>query len=122
MSEKEENIRPWGEYHVLFSGDVMKVKRIIVKPQKRLSLQSHKHRKETWIITQGRARYQKGEQLFYASRGEVIVIAKGEKHRIENVSEDEDLMFVEVQTGDYFGEDDIVRYEDDFGRVKGDKK
>ena len=119
---KEDNIRPWGEYHVLYSGDTFKVKRIIVKPKKRLSLQSHNHRKENWIITEGRARYQKGEHTYYANSGESIVIGRGEKHRIENINDDEDLVFVEVQTGDYFGEDDIIRYEDDFGRVEGETK
>ena len=120
----EDNIRPWGHYDILYSGEECKVKRIVVKPKKRLSLQSHQHRKETWVITQGRARYQKGEHLFSANAGEHILIGKGEKHRIENDDSTVDLVFIEVQTGDYFGEDDIIRYEDDFGRVEveGEKK
>lgn len=123
MSNKlEEGHRPWGKYEILFSDETCKVKRIIVSPNKRLSLQSHEHRKETWVITQGKAKYQKGDHFFHASRGEHIVIGKNEKHRIENCKEDEDLIFVEVQIGDYFGEDDIIRYEDDFGRVEGETK
>ena len=118
MTEKNEiDHRPWGMYEVLYSGDICKVKRIVVNPRQRLSLQSHSQRRETWIIVQGTALYQKGEfGLDSATAGDHIIIEKNEKHRIENCG-DEELIFIEVQTGEYFGEDDIVRYEDSYGRT-----
>jgi len=113
----EDNIRPWGHYDILYSGEECKVKRIIVKPRQRLSLQSHSRRREIWILVQGTALYQKGEfGLNSAKAGDHIIVEKGEKHRIENCGKEE-LVFIEIQTGEYFGEDDIVRYEDSYGRV-----
>lgn len=116
-TKQEDNKRPWGEYEVLYSGDLCKVKKITVKPRARLSLQSHSKRRETWIIIQGHALAQKGEwDLRQLVADDHIVIEKEEKHRIENCGE-KDLIFIEVQTGEYFGEDDIVRYEDSYGRA-----
>jgi mannose-6-phosphate isomerase-like protein (cupin superfamily) len=115
--DREVGYRPWGMYEVLHTDDHCKVKKITVKPRQKLSLQSHKHRRETWIILFGVALFQRGDDhISKAVAGEHIVIEKEEKHRIENTGE-EDLVFIEVQTGESFDESDIVRYEDSYGRV-----
>jgi len=108
--------RPWGEFHVLDEGDGFKVKRIVVNPEGRLSLQSHKQRAEHWVVTKGEATVTVGEEIKQHKPGEHIYIPLGEKHRLENVSQDK-VEIVEVQCGDYLGEDDIVRYEDIYSRV-----
>ena len=107
--------RPWGWYEVLHDGDY-KVKRIHVFPGKRLSLQSHEKRTERWIVVHGAGQAVRGEDLLDLATGDSIVIEVTQKHRLINPYED-GLEIVEIQTGTYFGEDDIVRYEDDFGRV-----
>ncbi len=107
--------RPWGNFTVLDEGDNFKVKRIEVLPNKRLSYQKHHRRAEHWYVVQGVAKVTLNDKQVLVKRGEAIDIALGDKHRVEN-SEDEILIFIETQTGDYFGEDDIVRFEDDFGR------
>ena len=112
----QENVRPWGFYENLSEQEDHKVKRILVYPGKRLSLQSHSRRSEHWYIIQGRALVTLDDREIELTGGTSVDIAINVKHRIENAGE-EDLVFIEVQTGDYFGEDDIVRYEDDFGRV-----
>lgn len=110
-----DSIRPWGTYIVLADEPDHKVKRIVVKPGKRISLQSHARRSEHWHIVSGNAVVTRdGERIPLAGGGSVD-IPTGAKHRIENQG-DTDVVFVEVQRGDYFGEDDIIRYEDDFGR------
>jgi len=106
--------RPWGWYEVLHDGDY-KVKRIHVFPNKRLSLQSHQFREECWYVVKGSGKAVKGDTLVPLHEGDVIRIDRLEKHRLINDS-DADLEIVEIQRGTYFGEDDIVRYEDDFGR------
>ena len=113
MLEKSE--RPWGTYEVLFEADNHKVKTITVKPGKRLSLQRHKFRAEHWFITSGTAKVTVGETVTECSFGAKIDIEIGQLHRIENIGTT-DVTFLEVQTGTYFGEDDIERVEDDFGR------
>jgi mannose-6-phosphate isomerase len=112
-----EDHRPWGFYEVL-SGDGgnHKVKRITVWPKKRLSLQMHNKRKEHWIVISGRARVTLGKDEITLEPSGTVDIPFGTVHRIENIG-DEPLVFIEVQQGDYFGEDDILRLEDDFGRV-----
>jgi len=107
--------RPWGSFTVLDEGDSFKVKRIEVLPNKRLSYQKHKRRAEHWFVVQGVAKVTLNDKEILVKSGEAIDIALGDKHRVEN-SEDKLLIFIETQTGDYFGEDDIVRFEDDFGR------
>ncbi len=107
--------RPWGSFTVLDEGDSFKVKRIEVLPNKRLSYQKHKRRAEHWFVVQGVAKVTLNDKEILVKSGEAIDIALGDKHRVEN-SEDELLIFIETQTGNYFGEDDIVRFEDDFGR------
>ena len=111
----ENGIRPWGEYQVLHVDGLMKVKRILVKPKGRLSLQYHHKRSEHWFIVQGRGKFDLDNAVWIVEKGDSFNIAVGQTHRIENVG-DTDLIFVEVQTGEAFDEDDIVRVSDDYGR------
>jgi mannose-6-phosphate isomerase-like protein (cupin superfamily) len=108
--------RPWGSFYVLDEGDGFKVKRIVVVPQGRLSLQSHKHRSEHWTVIAGEATVTVGDTVRKLTRGLSVDIALGDRHRLENFG-DEDVEIIEVQFGDYLGEDDIVRYEDAYQRA-----
>ena len=110
---KEE--RPWGSFENLLDEDYCKVKRIIVKPGQRLSYQYHHKRSECWVIVQGWAAITLDDKTFDYEEGYTIQIKIGMKHRVQNDGE-KDLIFIETQTGTYFGEDDIVRIEDDYGR------
>ena len=110
--------RPWGSYTVLQNSEFYKVKKISVNPDQRLSYQSHTQRKEFWIVVRGYAKVTLDGIDKLLSVGESIEIPLGAKHRIQNASEFHELEFIEVQTGEYFGEDDIVRYSDDYGRVE----
>jgi len=112
----EEDHRPWGYYQVLADEEDHKVKRIVVYPGKRLSLQRHRHRSEHWIVLRGSALVTRGDEKIPLEGGQSMFIPRGAVHRMENVGND-DLAFIEVQRGDYFGEDDIERLEDDFGRI-----
>jgi mannose-6-phosphate isomerase len=112
----ERDDRPWGSYEVLVDADDHKVKQIVVKPGKRLSYQKHARRSEHWFIVRGDGVVTLNDSLVLVSPGTAVDIERGSSHRIENTG-DVDLVFVEVQHGDYFGEDDIVRLEDDFGRA-----
>ena len=107
--------RPWGHYDSVHSGDRFQVKHIIVLPGQQLSLQSHQHRAEHWIVVRGTARVTRGEETFTLSENESTYIPQGTKHRLENPGE-APLELIEVQSGDYLGEDDITRYEDIYGR------
>lgn len=107
--------RPWGSWHVIDLADGYKIKRIHVSPRSRLSLQTHQHRSEHWVVIQGVASCTINEEVRIASAGESVDIPLGARHRLCNVS-DEELVIVEVQLGDYTGEDDICRLEDDYGR------
>jgi mannose-6-phosphate isomerase len=113
MLEKAE--RPWGRYEVLQEGATYKVKSIHVLPGKRLSYQRHKKRSEHWYITDGIGEVTLDGKVQQVSRGSTIQVPQGSLHRISNIGNSE-LIFIEVQTGTYFGEDDIERVEDDFGR------
>lgn len=108
--------RPWGTYTVLEEGPGFKIKRIEVKPGARLSLQSHKQRSEHWIVVRGTARVTNGEREFDVQTNESTFIPAGNRHRLENATRDA-LAIIEVQSGPYLGEDDIVRYDDQYGRV-----
>ncbi len=108
--------RPWGKYTVLHEAPQFKVKRIEVNPGKKLSLQLHHKRSEHWVVVQGSARLTVGEQIATLAPNESIYVPMQVKHRIENAT-DQTLIMVEVQCGDYLGEDDIVRFSDDFGRA-----
>ena len=114
MNVSKEN-RPWGFYEVLADEKDHKVKRITVLANQILSLQRHQQRAEHWFILKGKALVTLNEQEKKIESGQAVDIGKGIKHRIKNVGE-KDLVFIEVQTGDYFGEDDIERFEDVYGR------
>jgi mannose-6-phosphate isomerase-like protein (cupin superfamily) len=117
-SKKKRETRPWGSYEILTSGPGFQTKRLTVKAEKRLSLQWHRHRDETWVVARGTARVTVGEEQHTLGRGETMFVARNIHHRIENISSVEPLEIIEIQTGDYLGEDDIVRVEDDFGRAE----
>jgi len=108
--------RPWGEFHVIYDEDC-KIKRLVVFPQKRLSLQSHQHRDELWLVIRGKGKAQLDDELVPLEPGSLVRITKNQKHRLVNDQKEDNLEIIEIQTGTYFGEDDIVRYEDDFNRV-----
>lgn len=107
--------RPWGRFANLLDSEFTKVKIIEVKPHSRLSYQSHQKRRESWTVVQGFAQVTLNDQEHFLKPGEHIDIPMGAKHRLAN-AEAEILRVVEVQTGEYFGEDDIKRFQDDFGR------
>ncbi len=107
--------RPWGSFTVLDEGEGFKVKRIEVLPAKRLSYQKHARRAEHWFVVEGTAKITLDGAEIIKKAGEAIDIPLGAAHRVENPGE-ELMVFIEVQRGDYLGEDDIVRLEDDFGR------
>lgn len=109
--------RPWGSYTVLEDADDCKVKRLTVKPGQVLSLQLHHRRSEHWTVVEGTAKVRVGEKEFLLSRNESTYIPMNTVHRLENPT-DTDIHLIEVQCGDYFGEDDIVRLEDRYGRAK----
>lgn len=116
MQALEHDERPWGCYDVLLDTDFTKVKLITVAPGKRLSYQSHEKRQEQWTLVKGELTVIRDDDEYSLNNpGDSITILKGDKHRAWNKT-DEPVQFVEVQTGDYFGEDDIIRYEDDYGR------
>ena len=108
-------VKPWGFFEVLLESEKSKVKILSINPEQKLSMQMHEHRSETWYITQGVATVTKSGQVVELYPGESIIIQKKEKHRIENLH-DEVLEIIEIQTGSYFGEDDIIRFEDMYGR------
>ncbi len=110
--------RPWGNFTVIDEGDGFKVKRIEVLPNKRLSYQKHRHRAEHWFVVRGIAKITLNDVKYLVKNGEAIDIPVGAAHRVENPDPKEPLIFIETQTGDYFGEDDIERFEDDFGRIE----
>lgn len=117
VSDFEE--RPWGSYTVLDEAANFKVKRIEVLPGKRLSYQSHRFRAEHWFVVSGTAKVTLNDEIYMVKNGESIDIRIGDKHRVENPGPaGERLVFIEVQRGTYLGEDDITRYEDDFGRIE----
>jgi mannose-1-phosphate guanylyltransferase len=107
--------RPWGTYTVLEDGSRFKIKRIVVRPGATLSLQMHHHRSEHWIVVSGMARVVNGDQEMFVNTNESTYIPAGHKHRLENPGM-LDLVMIEVQCGDYLGEDDIVRFQDSYGR------
>jgi mannose-1-phosphate guanylyltransferase/mannose-6-phosphate isomerase len=109
--------RPWGSYTVLEKEDRYQIKRISVAPGKKLSLQMHHHRNEHWVVVSGTARIVKGEKEIILHENESVYVAAGTTHRLENPGVIH-LELIEVQIGSYLGEDDIVRFEDDYGREK----
>jgi mannose-1-phosphate guanylyltransferase/mannose-6-phosphate isomerase len=109
--------RPWGAYTVLQEGTGFKLKRIEIKPGASISLQLHRRRSEHWVVVGGTATVTRGAERFVVGTHESTFVPVGEKHRLENTGT-EPLVVIEVQCGDYVGEDDIVRFEDVYGRVK----
>jgi len=109
--------RPWGSYEILHEHEDYKIKRIVVKPGQRLSLQRHTKRAEHWIIIQGSGIATLNDERIPVTKGSTIHVQLHDIHRIENTG-DQELVFVEVQTGTYFGEDDIERLQDDYGRIE----
>lgn len=112
----EEEHRPWGYYQVYADEADHKVKRIVVYPGKRLSLQRHRRRAEHWYVLSGQAVVTRDNEEIRLQAEQSVDIPRGAVHRVANPGT-RDLAFIEVQTGDYFGEDDIERLEDDFGRA-----
>ncbi len=108
--------RPWGSYTVLEQGPRFKIKRLVVKPGSALSLQMHHHRSEHWVVVQGMAKVTNGDGVRLVNSNESTFIPAGHRHRLENPGVI-DLVMIEVQSGEYLGEDDIVRFEDQYGRV-----
>ena len=109
--------RPWGSYSILEDAEDCKVKRLVVKPGQVLSLQSHEQRAEHWTVVRGVAKVRLGDREFLLNTNESTYIPMRTRHRLENPGT-EDVHLIEVQTGNYFGEDDITRYEDIYGRVR----
>jgi mannose-6-phosphate isomerase-like protein (cupin superfamily) len=115
-SEREIEERPWGSYVVLGEAADHKVKRIMVRPHMRLSLQVHRLRSEHWFVVKGTGAVTLGDTVLSVGAGDAVDIDVGVAHRVENRGDGE-FVFIEVQHGESFGEDDIVRLEDDFGRT-----
>ena len=111
----ERGERPWGSYSVLDENTGYKIKRIEVNPGERLSLQKHHHRSEHWIVVSGTARVTCGDEVFFVNVNESTFIPIGKNHRLENPGKIP-LIIIEVQSGEYLGEDDIVRFDDDYNR------
>ena len=121
--ENKKVERPWGSYTVINEKDDFKVKLVEVLPGQSLSLQRHKHRSEHWVILNGKAKVTVLDKIYYLEINEYIFINKGDIHRLENPST-EILKIIEIQKGEYLGEDDIERLEDIYGRIperKGDR-
>ena len=112
----ESDTRPWGTWTVLEVGDGYAIKEIVVNPGEVLSLQSHEHRAEHWIVVQGLAEVTVADSVFRCGVNETAFIPTQAKHRIANVGE-EPMRFIEVQTGSVLVEDDIQRYDDRYGRT-----
>lgn len=110
-------LRPWGSFTVLEEGPGYKIKRIEVKPNHRLSLQMHHHRSEHWIVVSGTARVICGDQEMLLSSNQSTYVPPCTRHRLENPGV-LPLVLIEVQNGEYLGEDDIIRFEDDYARSK----
>jgi len=108
--------RPWGTYQNILEEEYTKVKKIVIKPGESPSYQYHFKRSEVWVIVQGLAEVKVDDEVMTHNIGSVVGIPKEVKHSIKNIGED-DLIFIEVQLGEYFGEDDIIRLEDKYGRI-----
>jgi len=107
--------RPWGFYQCIDAGDSFQAKRLTINPGGILSLQKHQHRAEHWVVVDGTAHITRGEESFELHKNESIFVPQGTVHRLENKGDDP-LLLIEVQSGDYLGEDDIERLEDIYGR------
>ncbi len=117
----EEEQRPWGSFHTLEEGPGYKVKRLVVLPGQRLSLQKHRRRAEHWVVVSGTATVVNGTRVLTLPRRSCTVIPRQAWHRIENHGR-QPVVIIEVQHGTYLGEDDIIRKQDDYGRVEPRKR
>ena len=113
---KDRNKFPWGTGKVLTEGENYRVKKITVDPKSRQSYQSHEQRAESWLIVSGEGKITIDDTESKVTPAAIVMISIGMKHRIENTSAVEPLVFIETQFGAYIGEDDITRYDDDYGR------
>ena len=116
-TEDKFDQRPWGSFTVLDEGSDYKVKRLEILPQKRLSYQRHARRAEHWYVVRGIAKVTLNGVEILLKKGDSLDVLTGDAHRIENPETTDTLVLIESQIGDYFGEDDIERLEDDFGRI-----
>tara|TARA_R110000824_G_scaffold16189_2_gene67417 strand:+ start:213 stop:782 length:570 start_codon:yes stop_codon:yes gene_type:complete len=112
----QKETRPWGKYEILLDDVSCKVKKITVNPKSRLSYQSHEKRAEVWVVISGYGKITCDGETDEITPAAIVMIPYGMKHRIENTDQTKNLVFIETQIGTYFGEDDITRYEDDYGR------
>jgi len=115
VTQHKKVYRPWGSYEALVNAERFQVKRIIVNPGAALSLQLHHHRAEHWVVVKGCASVTRGEEVFQLNEDESTYIPIGMKHRLHNPGKIP-LEIIEIQTGSYLGEDDIVRFKDQYGR------
>ena len=115
LRHHQRSHRPWGDFESIDQGDRYQVKRLTVKPGETLSLQMHHHRAEHWIVVTGTARVTRGDEVILVSENQSTYIPLGTRHRLENPGK-VPLEMIEVQSGAYLGEDDIVRYDDTYGR------
>jgi mannose-1-phosphate guanylyltransferase/mannose-6-phosphate isomerase len=116
VQESARSQRPWGSYETVSMGDGFRVKRIVVDPGAQLSLQLHHHRSEHWVIVRGTALVRVNDKTELRRENQAVFIPVGAKHRVANVG-NTPLELIEVQVGSYLGEDDIVRFEDSYGRA-----
>lgn len=114
--ENYKEIRPWGTFENLMDKDYCKVKEIIIKSGQAPSYQYHFKREEVWVVVQGNGELKLDDNIIKVTKGQIIHVPLEAKHQIKNTGKN-DLIFIEVQMGEYFGEDDIVRLEDNYGRV-----
>jgi mannose-6-phosphate isomerase len=113
----ESERRPWGSFHTLEEGPGYKIKRLVILPDSRLSLQKHRHRAEHWVVVSGKPTVVRGRETVALRPRQCAVIPRGAWHRIENRGRTT-VIVIEVQHGAYLGEDDIIRKQDDYGRAK----
>lgn len=109
--------RPWGFYKTTVFNNFYQAKVISIRPHEKISLQMHHHREEHWVVVHGRGKVQIDDSFVYIQTGSNVFLPKGCRHRLTNLDDVENLIISEIQIGDYLGEDDIVRIEDDYGRV-----
>ena len=113
----QSETRPWGVYEILYDSEICKVKKITINPQQSPSYQYHHKRNEHWIVIEGQGQTKIDGKICDIAAGDTVFLPMLAKHTIINTSADSQLVFIEVQTGSYFGEDDIVRLEDKYGRA-----
>jgi len=115
-TKQSKTERPWGSYEILCKGAGYQSKRLTINSGQRLSLQTHKHRDEQWVIAKGTAKVTIGDKVITLGKGQSTEVPRTIQHRIENISDIDSLEIIEVQIGDYIDEEDIIRLEDDYGR------